>query len=84
MLKIKVNEEIDDIKTILSSIKNEICILHNRRKKDDFIVTANANLKFIQTHLSVLGFEDFTEKDKIEFVLSNEDILIAGRSDFLR
>jgi hypothetical protein len=84
MLKIRINEEIDDIKTLLSSIKNEVCIVHNRRKKDDFIVTSNANLKFIQTHLSVLEFEDFTEKDKVEFYLTDEDILIVGRAEYLQ
>jgi hypothetical protein len=84
MLKIRVNEELDDIKTSLSSIQNEVCIVHNRRIKDDFIVTLNANLEFIQSRLSVLAIEDFTEKDKAEFFFTDEDLLIVGRADFLQ
>jgi hypothetical protein len=84
MLKIRVTEGLDDIKSILSPIKNEICIVHNRKENDDFIVTPNANLSFIQSHLSVLGFESFTEKDKSELFFSDEDILLVGRADFIQ
>jgi hypothetical protein len=84
MLKIRVNEELDDIKTLLSPIKDEICIVHNRRIKDDSIVTLNANIEFVQSHLSVLAIEDFTEKDKAEFFHTDEDLLLVGRADFLQ
>ena len=84
MLKIRVSEPIDDIKRILSPIKNEICIVHNRREDDYFIVTPNSNLRFIQTNLSVLGFEDFAEKDRTNFFFSNDDILLIGRTDFMQ
>lgn len=84
MLKIKVNEGLEDIKLKLSSIKSQVCIVHNRREKNEFIVTSNSNLAFIQTQLSVLETEDFTEKDKADFFFSDEDLLLIGRADFLQ
>jgi hypothetical protein len=84
MLKISVNEDIDDIKIKLMPINSEICIVHNRRKKDDFVVTFDSNLEFIKNQLSIISFEDFTEEKRIEFIMSDNDIVIAGRGDFLK
>jgi hypothetical protein len=84
MVKINVKEEIDNIKNELIPIKDEVCIVHDRIKKDNYIVTFDSNLEFIKTHLPIISVIDFTEKEKMEFFLSNEDIVIFGREDFLK
>lgn len=84
MLKITVNEDIENIKFKLLPIKNEICIVHNRRIKNDFIVTFGSNLEFIKNQLSVMSVEDYTEEKRIEFIMSDNDIVIVGREDFLK
>jgi hypothetical protein len=84
MVKINVKEEIDNIKNELIPIKDEVCIVHDRIKKYNYIVTFDTNLEFIKAHLSIISVMDFTEEQKMEFFLSNEDIVIFGREDFLK
>lgn len=83
MIKIRVDNEIDDIKIQLLPIKNEICIVHNRKVKDDYIITFDNNLEFISNHLSVTRSEDFNDEKRLEFIVSDDDVVIIGRKDFL-
>ena len=83
MIKVRVDNEVDDIKIKLLPIKNEICIVHNRRVKDDCIVTFNQNLEFISNCLSVISLEDFNDEKRSEFIGSDDDIVMIGRVDFL-
>jgi hypothetical protein len=86
MKKVNVIEKVEDIKEKLLRIKNEICIIHNRRTKDNFIVTFEKNLEFIRDHLSVISEEDFTNLKKIEFIVSDDSYLVGknGQNDHLR
>jgi hypothetical protein len=84
MKKIIVNEEIDVIKELLKPIKDQVCIVHHRQKKESYIVTYDSNIDFVKNRFSVLSLIDFTENERMDFVLSDEDILITGREDFLK
>lgn len=82
MIKIRVDNEVDDIKIKLLPIKDEICIVHNRKVKDDYIITFHQNFEFINNRLSVILSEDFDDENRLEFMVS-DDVVIVGRKDFL-
>lgn len=84
MLKINVSGDIDNIKNKLLPIKNEVCIVHNRKNNDNYVVTFESNLDFIRNELLVKSIEAFTEEKRIESLMSDNDIVIAGRVDYIR
>ena len=83
MIKIKVVEEIDDIKNKLLPLKDEVCIIKNRREGDCFIVTFDANQQYIESHLSVISVEGFNESKKVELILSDEDMQVFGNPNLI-
>lgn len=83
MIKVRVDNDVDYIKIKLLPIKNEICIVHNRRVKDDYIVTFDKNLEFISNCLFVISLEDFNDEKRSEFNDSDDDIVMIGRAEFL-
>lgn len=82
MIKISVNDSFEDIKIKLLPIKDEICIVHNRKVKDDYIVTFDENIEFIKARLSIISAEDFNAEKRVEYI-GSENIEMAGRVDFL-
>jgi len=85
MIKIKVVEDTETIKNKLFPIRDEICIVQNRKNRDDFIVTYDHHIDFIKKHLTINFVEEFSEMNKIDFIISNDnnDMSFTGRADFL-
>lgn len=85
MIKIKVDEEVEDIKNKLAPIKEKICIVNKIKGGGKFIVAYNSSKDFIKKNLTVTSIEEFTEKQKVKIFFSDDyaDIEIIGREDFL-
>ena len=59
----------DRIKSTISStpIKEEVCILYNKKTKQNFVITEEKNIDTLKVYFPVIGLEKFNEKKEPKF-----------------
>ena len=84
MIIIHVKNKIDIIKPTLRSIpvRDDVCIAHNRKTDQVYVITAERNIDAIKVYTPVFGYEIFDRRKRNE-IWNSDDFVYSGRLDYL-